>query len=122
MAKRKIIIAGGRDFNDYKLLKQKCDYLLSKVVEAGDEIIIVSGQTRGADLLGEKYAYEKDYKINKYPANWKMYGKKAGYIRNEQMAKASHALIAFWDGESKGTKHMIDLAVKYNLKVRIVEY
>ena len=45
-----------------------------------------------------------------------------GYIRNEEMAKNADALVAFWDGESHGTKHMIELANRYGLKVRVKRY
>ncbi len=115
----RIIIAGGRGFNDYALLKNTMDKLLSNIK---GNIIIVCGKARGADTLGERYAKEKGYGINYYPANWDLYGKCAGYIRNEQMAQNADALVAFWDGQSRGTKHMIDLARKYNLKVRVKRY
>lgn len=115
----RVIIAGGRDFNDYALLKNTMDKLLSNIK---DDIIVVCGKARGADTLGERYAKEKGYEINYYPANWDLYCKRAGYIRNEQMAQNADALVAFWDGESKGTKHMIDLARKYNLKIRVKRY
>ena len=85
-------------------------------------IEIVSGAANGADKLGEKYASEKEYSIKQFPADWNKYGKSAGYKRNEEMARYADALIAFWDGESKGTKHMIDLANKYNLKINIIQY
>lgn len=61
-------------------------------------------------------------------ANWDLYGKSAGYRRNEDMAKYAKedtnigVLIAFWDRVSKGTKHMIDLANKYRLRVFVVNY
>lgn len=113
----KIIIAGSRNFNDYNLLKSNCDNLLTQFTN----IEIVSGTARGADKLGERYAREKGYSIKEFPANWNL-GKSAGYIRNDEMAKYSDMLIAFWDGTSKGTKHMIDLANKRSLKVEIVNY
>ena len=123
---KRIIIAGGREFNNYELLKEKCDYYLSKAVKDGYKIAIVSGKAKGADSLGEKYAKEKGYAIDEFPANWDKYKKKAGYLRNEEMAKhakeTNGALIAFWDKKSKGTKHMIDLAKKYGLHIRIVYY
>lgn len=58
-------------------------------------------------------------KLKLYPADWKKYGSSAGYIRNDEMAKYADCLIAFWDGKSKGTKHMIDLAVKRKIKVKL---
>lgn len=113
----KIIIAGGRDFNNYKLLSNSCyEHILYRDVE------IVSGTARGADKLGEKFAKEYGLKLTKFPANWNKYGKSAGYLRNKQMAEYADELIAFWNGKSKGTKHMINLAKSLNLKVIIIEY
>lgn len=114
----KIIVAGSRGFNDYNLLKEK----LNEVVGDNSDIEIVSGMARGADLLGVKYANEMGYKVKEFPAQWDKYGKSAGYKRNAEMAQYANTCICFWDGLSKGTKHMIDLANKYNLKVHIVKY
>ena len=114
----KVIIAGSRNFNDYKFLCEKCDKILSNQ----KDIEIVSGTANGADKLGETYATERGYKITRFPADWNKYGKAAGYMRNIQMAEYGDALIVFWDGKSKGTKHMIDLAKQYGLKVRIILY
>lgn len=114
----KVIIAGGRTFTDYPMLVKVCDNALSKQTE----VEIVSGTANGADKLGERYAMEKGYPINRIAADWDGLGKSAGYKRNEDMAKYADALVVFWDGESKGTKHMIDLAYKYGLKVKIVNY
>lgn len=114
----KIIIAGSRDFNDYETLKKVCDFMLSRQ----DEVEIVSGTARGADQLGERYAREKGYLIKQFPADWTKDGKRAGYIRNKEMAEYADALIAFWDGKSKGTEHMINLAKKRGLKVKIHKF
>jgi hypothetical protein len=118
----KVIIAGTRDFDNYELLKQKMDKILAARVRNNEEIIIVSGTARGADKLGERYARERGYKIERYPANWDKHGKRAGYIRNEQMAKVADACVCFWDEQSKGTKHMIDLAKQYKLALRVINY
>ena len=115
----RVIIAGSRDFDDYDLLKHTMDRLL---VNISDEVVVVCGMARGADTLGEKYAKSKGYRVNYFPANWEEYGKSAGYKRNEQMAQNADALVAFWDGESRGTRHMIELAKKYDLRVRIKLY
>lgn len=114
----RVIIAGGRDFNDYDLLERKMDHLLSKI---SNTIIIVCGKARGADTLGEQYAKARNYQVAYYPADWSI-GKAAGYIRNTEMAENADALVAFWDGKSRGTKHMIDIANKKKLKVRIIRY
>ena len=117
----RVVIFGSRDFNDYELLKEKCDvYLKNK--KYTHNVIIVSGHAKGADTLGEQYAKENNYKVEVYPAKWKEFGVKAGFIRNEQMADISNAAIGFWDGESHGTKHMIDYCTKKGLNIKIVKY
>lgn len=116
----KIIIAGGRDFKDYVLLEQ--EFLKFMVKKSPTDIAIISGMARGTDTMGIQLATEYDLKLIEMRADWDKYGKSAGYRRNEEMAKiASHALIA-WDGKSKGTGHMIDLAKKYNLVTKIISY
>lgn len=114
----KVIIAGSRNFTDYNFLAEECNKILAKSVVGIWEV--VSGTANGADKLGEKFANENGFAIKRFPADWNKHGKSAGYIRNEEMAKYADALIAFWDGKSKGTKHMIDLARKHDLKVKII--
>lgn len=77
---------------------------------------------RGADRLGEKYAKEHGYKVLYFPADWDIDGKSAGFIRNVKMAENADALVAFWDGKSVGTKHMIETAQNKGLAVRIKRY
>lgn len=117
----RIIIAGGRDFNDYNLLKEKVDNIISDKRKT-HQIYIVSGKARGADSLGEKYANENGLNIMEFPADWDKHGKSAGYKRNLEMAENADALIAFWDGDSRGTKHMINIAKEKNLLIRIIRY
>ena len=117
----RVIIAGGRDFTDYGLLKDKCDRILS-AVSTTHHIVVVSGAAKGADQLGEMYAKEKGYAVKRFPADWDNDGKTAGPIRNAKMAGYGHALIAFWDGESRGTRNMIDNARERGLQVRLVSY
>ena len=117
----KTIIAGGRDFMDYNLLKEKVNKILQEK-KVTHKIVIISGCARGADTLGLRYATENAFDVEKYPAEWGNYGKKAGYMRNVEMAENADAIIAFWDGKSKGTKHMIDIATERNLPIRIIIY
>lgn len=114
----KLIVAGSRDFNDYQLLKIKVD----KARSMYPIDTIISGTARGADSLGIKYAHEHGLKVERYPAEWKKYGKSAGYKRNVQMAEVADALLAFWDGNSRGTKHMINIARDKNLIVMVVNF
>lgn len=115
----RVIIAGGRDFRDYDLLTKTMDNLLSNTK---DDIMVVCGKARGADTLGERYAKERGYAIRYFPANWERYGKAAGYLRNTEMAKNADALVAFWDGMSLGTRHMIEIAKARGLKIRVKHY
>ena len=62
------------------------------------------------------------YNLLRFPADWDKYGKKAGYIRNKEMARAADACVVFWNGQSKGSKHMIDIAKKHGLQLRIIRY
>ncbi len=120
ISKYRVIIAGCRDFADYKLLKERCDHYLQN--QKPEDIVIVSGHASGADALGERYAQERGLQLETYPADWKTHGRAADPIRNAQMASVAHALIAFWDGKSRGTKNMIDTATKRGLQVAVVRY
>jgi len=114
----KVIVAGSRDFNDYHTLKEKLDMILKNQ----KEVTIISGTAKGADKLGERYASEHHHKVEQYVPMWDIFGKKAGYMRNEEMAKHSDACVVFWDGKSRGTKHMIDISKKHKLKLRIIKF
>jgi len=131
----KVIIAGTRTFNDYELLCEVADHMLSQ----RDDVEIVSGTANGADKLGEKYAKDREYKIKEFPAPWNdvegksphelgyhtngiPYWKGAGHYRNEQMAEYADAAIIFWDGKSKGARKMNELATVKGLKVKVWDY
>jgi len=116
MEKFKVIIAGGRDFTNYQMVEDHCD----RILKNKENIEIVSGGATGVDALAETYSVKKGFQFIKFSANWKEYGKAAGPIRNRQMAKYADALIAFWNGQSRGTKNMIELAAKESLKTRII--
>lgn len=117
----RVIIAGTRTFTDYTLLQRECNRLLSEK-QRTHNIIVVSGTARGADTLGERYARERGFQLRRFPADWDKDGKKAGMLRNYRMADNADALIAFWDGTSRGTANMIDIARKKNLPVRVIRY
>lgn len=119
----KVIVAGGRDFKDYELLKCTLDNFQQ---EYGNITEVVSGGARGSDKLGEKYANENTIPIKRFVPDWEGLGKKAGFVRNRQMgdyAKEHNGmLVAFWDRQSKGTKGMIDYATKIGLKSVVAYY
>lgn len=99
----KVIIAGSRNFNNYDFLQTKINELKLNITE------IICGEARGADSLGKQYGINHNIPIKSFPAEWDKYGKSAGYIRNKEMAKYADYLIAFWDGQSRGTNHMINI-------------
>ena len=110
---KRIVVAGSRTFDDYEIAKSVIADCL-KTFEGEHTFIFLSGSCKGADALGERYAKEQGYKTELYPADWARYGKGAGPKRNEEMAKNCDAVICFWDGQSRGTKSMIELAQTYN--------
>jgi hypothetical protein len=116
----KIIVAGSRGFGDYNLLVRVLDEHIEK--EKWLDVEIVSGGAVGADKLGEVYARERGYSLKIFPADWKKYGKSAGYLRNQEMAQYGDRVFCFWDGTSRGTGHMIDLARKHGIIPTIIYY
>ena len=119
----KIVVAGSRTFNDYDLLETT---LLNYLKENKNDVTIISGAARGADQLGERFARHHGYNLKCFPAQWDAYGRSARIIRNREMAEYAAegrgVLFAFWDGKSRGTKCMIELAKKCGLEVHIVRY
>lgn len=109
----KTIIAGSRGITEFKTVEQAIKNSRFKITE------VVSGTAIGVDQLGELWASENDIKIKRFPANWEKYGRSAGFIRNAEMANYADALIAVWDGRSKGTKNMINNAKLKNLELYI---
>jgi len=113
-----VIIAGSRNYPEsYPVIHDYCDRFLEY---KKPDVTIFSGTARGVDRYGEIYAEQNGLDIKRFPADWNLHGKSAGYIRNVEMAKTAHALIAFWDGESKGTAHMIRIAYEKNLPFRLI--
>jgi hypothetical protein len=109
----RVIIAGSRDIADPRALQaalQEVDWRITQVV---------CGMARGADKLGYDWAKANNIPIAEFPADWNRYGKSAGHRRNAEMAKNADALLALWDGQSRGTNNMIYLAACHNLKVHI---
>ena len=122
---RRVIIAGTRDFSNYELLRRAMSKEFGHLsVKEISEMKIVSGCCRGADQLGEEFAKNNQLICVKFPADWNQYGKKAGPIRNEEMAvyaaEEHGVLMAFWDGKSRGTQNMIKIAEKYGLDVHVI--
>ena len=119
---KRVLICGGISFSDEELFNKTLDEMIDK-----ENTILVSGHAKGADTLAEKYAEKHGIEIKIFPPEWSKYGRAAGPIRNKQMldyiSKADENLvIAFWNGQSKGTKHTVETANKMGIKVQIIYY
>lgn len=114
----RVCIAGTRTFNDYSLLKT----IITNAFFDISRLHIISGHAKGADELGERFANENNLLLDIYPADWRLYRNRAGAIRNAEMAQVSDCLVAFWDGESRGTKNMIKNMKKLKKLVLIYNY
>ena len=114
----KLIVAGGRDYDDYLTLSDA----ITRYRDKQPNICIVSGNARGADTLGIRYAMEHGVPFEVYPADWQRYGKRAGSLRNITMGDIADGLLAFWDGRSSGTRHMITYMQSLGKPTDIVLY
>ena len=111
----KIIIAGSRSFNNYQYLYDRIKWVLNQENIDLHNVEIVCGMAQGADKLGEDYAIDNFLQVKYFPAQWDLYGKQAGYIRNKAMAEYTDLCICFYDGKSKGTRLMMNLAMEHKI-------
>lgn len=117
----KLIVAGGRDFDDYDrmqlVLFSLGDYYLKDVA-----VSFVSGMARGADELGHQFAKEFNVVCDEYPADWDTYGTTTGYMHNKDLSDHADGLVAFFDGQDIQTKQLIELMKSQNKFVHVVTY
>jgi len=111
----KVGVVGSRTFNDYGKLKNILDSL------EGVELV-VSGGARGADSMGERWAKEKGIPTKIFLPDWNKFGKRAGFIRNEDIVRECDTLVAFWDGESHGTLNSINHAKRMEKRLIIERF
>jgi hypothetical protein len=121
MKELKVIVAGGREFNDYDRLSAD---LFNYAESLGDEVgmSIVTGMARGADALAYRFTLNESVKVYEFKPDWDGLGKRAGFVRNAEMAEFADRLIAYWDGESRGTAHMIQTMQKMGKPVTVISY
>lgn len=87
-----------------------------------DVDVVIEGCASGADRYAESAAFRLERKVEHYPADWTTYGKRAGYVRNRKMLAEGwpDEVWAFWDGESRGTKNMVELARAAGVTVEVI--
>lgn len=118
----RIIIAGSRDLGGDEYFEIVSEALLDAIRIWEPTVVteIISGGARGIDTIAEGVAREYAIAFKEFPADWDRHGKRAGYLRNVQMAEAGDALLLVWDGRSKGSKMMKDIAERYRLPIHEV--
>jgi hypothetical protein len=118
------LISGSRTFPDPKLAKAVLRSQFSR------HDIVIHGQANGVDRWAEEVANEKECIIEAYPAEWDKHGKSAGPIRNRQMFEAARGYmentkdsvraLILWDGESRGTAHMLGLVEEFGMPLTLI--
>lgn len=117
----KLIIAGGRDFNDKALMLNRLEALQDSG-RINSSVELICGMAKGADNLGRLIFEEAGLPIRAFYPDWEGLGKRAGFVRNAEMGDAADLALIFWDGQSKGTKHMLDYMEKLGKPVFLVRY
>lgn len=98
---------------------QHCEFFRQDNTE---EDCIISGGAKGADTLARQFAYNHNVMFIEYPAKWDEFGKRAGILRNMEMVEAADEVIAFWDGESRGTEFTIKYAEEKGKALHVIRY
>lgn len=117
-----VCVAGSREFRDASKLREVMAKVHDRIVSAGYTPKYIGGGAEGADKLGKEWAVQHGFDYTEFPANWKEHGRAAGPIRNRQMAAVAQELIAFWDGKSPGTGHMIASAKRHGIPVQVIYF
>ncbi len=113
----RVIVAGSRTITDEAVVRTALREAF--LFEAINPTLVLSGCVRGVDTVGAVIARKSGVRVVAYPANWAEHGRRAGFIRNVDMAHNADALVAVWDGGSKGTEHMIQAARERGLSVYV---
>ncbi len=113
----RVIIAGGREFNDYGLLCQTCDRILSQKHQTHD-IVIISGAARGADTLGERYAQERGYAIERFPADWESLDVRRKEMKGSPLYIDDTPGLSIYDLKTRARR----TAREHGIKLIIIDY
>jgi hypothetical protein len=119
MGKIYVMVSGSRHYTRYFEFAKKMDHILANFNKK--DIVFVEGEAAGTDYLGFLYALRRGLKHIGYPADWDEHGKSAGYIRNVEMMEVAQFCIAFWDGKSRGTQHVVRNCHRYDVSLRTIQ-
>lgn len=122
----RVLVCGSRSITDTQWVYSQIEKYTQELIRSNptnlNNPVLIEGEARGVDSIAKAYAIEHNWSIESYPAEWDKYGKSAGYIRNDIMVKEADFVLVLWDGQSRGTKHDIDLCRRYNKPYFMVIY
>ena len=107
-----VAVVGSREYRDSG--HPTVEEVVAELARSAPNVTVISGGARGVDQRAIAAARGAGLAVREYPADWSRYGNRAGYLRNEEMVKAADMVVAFWDGESPGTKLTIGLCMKHH--------
>lgn len=115
----RLIVSGMRDWSDWRRVYKRLDAIL----KLRPNLILVHGACpTGVDAIADRWAARRGVRVLRFPANWKVYGKRAGPVRNEKMARrGADYCMTFWDGKSRGTGSMYRAARRAGIPTRQVK-
>lgn len=111
----RVIVTGSRGWQDWPTIAHRLGQLPAHST-------IVHGGAKGADQMAARCASRLGLEVEPHLADWEMYGNSAGYRRNKDMAlRGADLCLAFWDGDSPGTRQMIGVCREQGIPVEIIE-
>lgn len=116
------MVCGSRTITDKEWVFSQIEQVWYWNLACYKDHVMVEGGAQGVDSLAKEYAVENEWEIKEFPANWSKYGKSAGMVRNIAMVDYCDLCLILWDGQSKGTKHDIDLCEQKKKKYFVVRY
>lgn len=121
--KMRLIVAGSRTVTHWMFVEQAINEFLEEMyTDEYDQLIIISGTAKGVDRLGERYADEYNEDCHFYPAKWEEFGKRAGFMRNIEMAEVATHCLVICENDSRGALHMFETAKSHGLITKLVDY
>lgn len=118
----RVMVTGSRSIDQASETGKRLRLYLWAYTNRSPGVVLVSGACpSGADQVAESWAGDQEVQVERHPADWSQFGKRAGFLRNATMVASldptRDLVIAAWDGESRGTMHSVRLARKAGVRV-----